>query len=77
MGRGCRKLLIEEAEEEIVEKIQKSEVKDYEVVKTVEKMKRAEVKLLKNNEWQIEDKLVLKKEKIYVLKNKSLRLEII
>jgi len=33
--------------------------------------------LLRNNEWQIEDKLVLKEEKVYVLKDESLRLEII
>ena len=40
-------------------------------------MKKTEVKVLRNNKQQIEDKLMLKKEKIYVLKNKSLRLEII
>ena len=62
-------LLIERAKEEIIEKI--------EVVRVVEKMKKTEVKVLRNNKQQIEDKLMLKKEKIYVLKNKSLRLEII
>jgi len=40
-------------------------------------MKKTEVKVLKNNEWQIEDKLVSKEGKIYVPKNKELRLEII
>jgi len=44
-------------------------------VKVVEKMKKAGVKVLRNNEWQIKDKLM--KEKVYVLKNESLRLEII
>jgi len=39
-------LLIEEAEEEIVEKIKKSEVKDN---KVVEEMKRAGVKVLRND----------------------------
>jgi len=72
-----RQLLIEEAEEEIIEKIKKSETKDNKMVKIVEKMKKAEVKVLKNDEWQIEDKLVLKEEKVYILKNESLRLEII
>ena len=61
----------------IIEKIKKSEVKDDKIVKVVEEMKKAGVKILRNDEWQIEDKLVLKEEKVYVLKNKSLRLEII
>jgi len=70
-------LLIEGAEKEIIEKIKKLEAKDNKVVKVVEKMKKTEVKVLKNNEWQIEDKLVSKEGKIYVPKNKELRLEII
>ena len=60
-GRNCRK----------------SETKNNKVVKAVEKMKKAEVKVLRNNEWQIENELVLKEEKIYILKDKRLRLEII
>ena len=40
-------------------------------------MKKAGVKVLRNNEWQIENKLILKKEKVYILKNKRLRLAII
>jgi len=43
----------------------------------VEKIKKAEIKVLWNNKWQIENKLVLKEEKVYILKNESLRLEII
>jgi len=70
-------LLIERAEEEIIEKIKKSEAKNNEVVKVVEEIKKAGVKVLRNHEWQIEDKLVLKERKIYVPKDKSLRLEII
>ena len=70
-------LLIERAKEEIIEKIKKSEVKNDEMVKVVEEMKKARVKVLRNNEWQIEDNLMLKEEKVYVLRNKSLRLEII
>jgi len=38
-------------------------------------MKKAGVKVLRNNEWQIEDELVLKERKMYVLNN--LRLDII
>jgi len=40
-------------------------------------MKKMRVKILQGNEWQIEEDLVLKKEKIYVLKDKELRAEII
>jgi len=69
--------LIEGAEEEIIEKIKKSEAKDDKVVKVVEKIKKVRVKVLRNNKWQIEGKLVLKEEKIYVLKDKELRLEIV
>ena len=40
-------------------------------------MKKAEVKVLQGNEWQIKRELVLKEEKIYMPKNKKLRVEII
>ena len=70
-------LLIEGAKKEIIEKFKKSEAKNNEIVKVVEKMKKTEVKVLRNDEWQIEDDLVLKKGKVYVLKDKSSRLEII
>ena len=40
-------------------------------------MKRARVKILSNDEWQIEDNLVLKEKNMYVLKDERLRLEII
>jgi len=69
-----KQLLIEGAKEEIIEKIKKLEAKD---VKVVEQMKKAGVKVLKNDEWQIRDELVLKERKVYVLKDESLRLEII
>ena len=72
-----KQLLVEEAKEEIIEKIKKLEARDDKVVKVVKKIKKAEVKVLRNDKQQIKDELVLKKEKIYVLKNKSLMLEII
>jgi len=75
MERG--QLLIEGAKEEIIEKIKKSEAKDDEVIKVVEEMKKAGVKVLRNMEWQIENDLVLKERKIYVLRDEKLRLEII
>jgi len=70
-------LLIEEVKEEIIEKIKRIEAKNDEIVKVIEKMKKVGVKILRNNEWQIKNDLVLKERKIYVLRNKSLRLEII
>jgi len=44
-------LLIEGTEEKIIEKIKKSEAKDDEMVKVLEKMKKAGVKVLRNDEW--------------------------
>ena len=70
-------LLIEEVKKEIIEKIKKLKAKNDEVVKTVEEMKKTGVKVLRNDEWQIENKLVLKEKKVYTLKDKELRLEII
>jgi len=75
MGKG--QLLIEGAEEEIIEKIKKLEAKNDEIVKVADKIKKAEVKVLRNDKWQIENKLVLKEGKVYVPKNESLISEII
>ena len=40
-------------------------------------MKRAGIKLLRGEEWQIEEDLVLKEGKMYIPKDKVLRVEII
>ena len=40
-------------------------------------MKKAKVKELQGNEWQIEGELILKKEKVYMPKDEELRVEII
>ena len=40
---------------DILEKIRKSEAKDDGVIKAVEEMKRAEVKMLRDEEWREED----------------------
>ena len=68
--------MIKGVKEEIIEKIKKSEAKDNEVIKAVEEIKKAGVKLLRNEEWQIEDDLVLKERKVYVPRDEKLRLEI-
>ena len=69
--------MIEGPEEEIVRKIKKAKDKYEEVIRAVEEMKKADVKMLRNKEWQIEEGLVLKERRVYVPKNKKLRVEII
>jgi len=69
--------LVEGPEEEIVKKIKEVRDKDEEVIKVVEEMKKARVKMLRNKEWQVEEGLVLKEGKVYVLKDEKLRVEII
>ena len=69
--------LVEELEEEIVKKIKKVRDKNEEVIKVVNEMKKAEVKTLRNEKWQIEKGLVLKEERVYVPKNEKLRVVII
>ena len=62
--------LLKEPEQEIVKKIKKARDKDEEVIK-------AEVKMLRDEEWQIEERLVLKEGRVYVPKDEKLRVEII
>ena len=69
--------MIEGLEKEIVRKIKEAKDKDEEVIKTVEEMKKAGVKVLRNEKWQIEEGLVLKEERVYVPKDEKLRVEII
>ena len=70
-------VFIEERKEEIMEKIKKSETKDNKVVNVVKEIKKERVKVLRNDEWQIENDLVLKEKKVCVPKDKELRLKII
>ena len=62
---------------DILEKIRKSEAKDDEVIKAMEEMKKTGVKMLRDKEWREEDGLMLKEGKVYVLKDETLRVEII
>jgi len=62
---------------DILEKIRKSEAKDDEVIKAVEEMKRAGVKMLRDEEWRQEDGVMLKEGKVYVPKDEALRVEVI
>ena len=69
--------LIEGPEEEIVKRIKEARDKDEEVIKVVEEMKKAGVKTLRDEEWQIEEGLVLKEGRVYVPKDEKLRVKII
>jgi len=63
-------------EEDLRERIKKAQEGDEKIVKVVEELKRAGIKALKNEEWEVEDEIVLKEERIYVPKG-DLRREII
>ena len=69
--------LIEGLDEGIIKKIKEARDKDEEVIKVVEEMKKVGVKMLRDEEWQIEEGLVLKEGRVYVLKEEKLRTEII
>ena len=71
------KVVIEGLEINIVEKMKKAKSKDNEVVRVVEKIKKAEIKMLRGEKWQIEGDLVLKEEKVYISKDEELRVEIV
>ena len=62
---------------DILDKIRKSKAIDNEVVKIVEEVKKAKVKVLRDEEWREEDRLMLKNRKVYVLKDEELRMEVI
>ena len=62
---------------DLLEKVIKSKVQDDKVIKMVEEIKQARVKMLRDEEWREEDGLMLKEEKVYVPKDEELRVEII
>jgi len=62
---------------DLLKKVRKSKVKDDEVVKAVEEMKRAGVKILRDEEWKEVDGIMYKEGKVYVPKDKKLRAEIV
>ena len=71
------KVIIKGLEVEILEKIKKAKGKDKEVVRIVEKIKKAGVKVIQEEKQKMERELVLKERKVYVLKDEELRIEII
>jgi len=62
---------------DLLEEVRKSKVKDDEVVKAVEEMKRAGVKMLRDEEWREVNGIMYKEKKVYVPKDEKLRAEII
>jgi len=71
--RGIKTLMQEENLKERIRKVQEGDEK---VVKAVEELKKAGIKTLRDKEWEVEDRIVMKKGRIYVLEG-DLRREII
>ena len=55
----------------------KTKGKDEEIVIVVKEIKQVDIKALREDEHEIDDKVVLKKEKVYISKDNTLRLEVI
>ena len=53
-------------EENLKERIKRVQEEDEKVVKAVEELKRAGIKMLKDEEWKIEDRIVIKEGRIYM-----------
>jgi len=62
---------------DLLEEVRKSKVKDDKVIKAVEEIKQAGVKMLRDKEWREVDSVMYKEKKMYIPKNKKLRAEII
>ena len=62
---------------DLLEKVRKCKAKDDKIVKAVEEMKRARVKMLRDEEWRQEDSLILKEGKVYIPRDEKLRTEVI
>ena len=75
--RSMQEVVVEGPEVELLEKIKKAKSKNENIVRVVEEMKKAGVRELQGNEWQIEGDLVLKEGKVYVPKDEELRAEVI
>jgi len=65
-------------EENLKNRIRKTQEGNKKVVKAVEELKKAGIKILRDEEWEIEDGVIIKKERIYVqegeLRNEVIRL---
>jgi len=57
-------IMVEEGN--LKDKIRKAQEEDEKVVKVVEELKKAGIKTLRDEEWEIEDGIIIKKERIYM-----------
>jgi len=73
--RALEEIVIEGVD--ILDRIRKSKAVNDEIVKVVEEIKKANVKVLRKKEWREEDELMLKDGKVYVPKDEELRTEVI
>jgi len=71
--RGVETMVKEENLRKRIKKVQKGDEK---IVKAVEELKKVGIKALKNEEWEVEDRIILKEGRIYVPEG-DLRREII
>ena len=62
---------------DLLEKVKQSEVKGNEMIKAVEEIKQAEVKMLRDREWREVNGIIYKEGKVYIPKDKKLKAEII
>jgi len=62
---------------DLLEQVRQSKVKDNKVIKVVEEIKRARVKMLRDEEWREVDGIMYKEGKVYVPKDDKLRTKII
>ena len=62
---------------DLLEEVRKLKVKDDKVVKIVEEMKKARVKILRDEKWREVNSIMYKEGKVYVPKDDKLRTEII
>ena len=72
-----QKVVIEGPEVEKIKKIKKARNKNKDIVRILEEIKKTNIKELRGDKWRIEEDLVLKEGKIYMLKDGELRVEII
>jgi len=62
---------------DLLEEVRKSKVKNNKVVKVVEEMKQARVKMLRDEEWKEVNSIMYKERKVHMPKDEKLRTEII
>ena len=75
--RKTEKVEVTIEEVDLLEKAKQLKIKDNEVIKAVEEMKQAGVKMLRDKKWREVNGIIYKEEKLYVPKDEKLRAEII